>query len=220
VQFIPKQIAGKMEVYQTQGINSEHAFGAAVLRLSMEFAGLGNAADAVAGKENATLSETLKLIGSRDLSAFERGRSWGQFQLVDAPLALAALAVPGEEFASTPSALLAREAPAEFRIIAGLTSEPEGVVYLRMDTQGKVKPYVGKAQSPARFVARTGEHEHTFRAKGRFEFWVIGRAEPGPALDALEEDFIRASGGPAQLPGSRLSNRRFQVGRDIDDRLP
>jgi hypothetical protein len=86
-------------------------------------------------------------------------------------------------------------------------TEGQGVVYLRTDPKTG-EQYVGQAKSPERFDARQGEHN---RAQGvEHEFQVLGRAEPGQALDALEETHIRRQGG-LQKEGGTLANRRHQM---------
>lgn len=89
--------------------------------------------------------------------------------------------------------------------------EREGIVYLRTDKLGG-KPYVGQAKSATRYGERQVEHarDHPF---ADFEYDILGRAEPGTALDRLEEFFIRQHGGPTtkRNPGGSLANKRHQM---------
>ena len=79
-----------------------------------------------------------------------------------------------------------------------------GIVYLRTDTTGGIKPYYGQTTAE-RFDVR--QYEHQVANPGAvFKYQVVGRAEPGSQLDRLEEYFIRGNGGPGPL-----SNRRHQM---------
>ncbi len=86
-----------------------------------------------------------------------------------------------------------------------------GVIYLRRDLN-RQKPYVGQACSDCRYTVRQTEHARA-NPDAEYEFEIIGRAEPGEALDRLEEDMIRLYGGPttARNPQGALSNRRYQM---------
>ncbi len=91
-----------------------------------------------------------------------------------------------------------------------------GIVYLRTDANG-TKPYVGQAKSPERFDERQKEHARAHMGSD-FEFEQIGSAEPGAALDWLEELKIRELGGPTSMknPNGILANRRHQM---VDSRF-
>ncbi|HEX2970890.1 MAG TPA: hypothetical protein VHP11_01075 [Tepidisphaeraceae bacterium] len=97
---------------------------------------------------------------------------------------------------------------------ANLTMEEvrEGVVYLRTDAAGGLKPYVGQSQSWERYLARQREHAADF-PDSFFQFKVLGRADPGTALDVAEETWIRQLGRPTNKssPGGLLSNKRYQM---------
>ena len=100
----------------------------------------------------------------------------------------------------------------------GLVPQPaletvaDGVVYLRTDVTGGLKPYVGKSQSWERYLVRQGEHARDF-PNSFFTFNELGRAIPGKALDVAEESWIRQLGGPTNKsnPGGLLSNKRYQM---------
>ena len=89
---------------------------------------------------------------------------------------------------------------------------PAGVVYLRTDVTGGLKPYVGKSKSPGRYIARQDEHANDF-PDAVFQFQELGRAHPGTALDVAEESWIRQLGGPTNKsnPNGLLSNKRYQM---------
>ncbi|MCQ2001005.1 DUF6531 domain-containing protein [Arthrobacter zhaoxinii] len=93
-----------------------------------------------------------------------------------------------------------------------LSPEPEGIVYLRTDPSGQVKPYIGQSKSPERFEARKAEHNRSIPGI-TFEFDELDRAEPGIELDRLEEFYIREWGGPTNKanPDGGLSNKRHQM---------
>ena len=85
----------------------------------------------------------------------------------------------------------------------------EGVIYLRSDKDGN--EYVGQAESVDRFKQRKKEHLNDSPEKG-FTFQELERVPQGGArtLDAAEEDWIRAGGGPKKQ-GGRLDNGRYQM---------
>ena len=95
----------------------------------------------------------------------------------------------------------AREAPAR----------ADGIVYKRTDINGG-KPYIGQAKNEQRFRARQMEHARK-NPEADFEFQVVGREEPGVALDRLEEYHIRLNGGPTNKsnPYGGLENKRHQM---------
>ncbi|WP_306319994.1 MULTISPECIES: polymorphic toxin-type HINT domain-containing protein [unclassified Streptomyces] len=92
---------------------------------------------------------------------------------------------------------------------APVPSAPAGVVYLRTDIATGAE-YVGQAKSWGRYVARMQEHNRK-RGGAGYNFEVLGRANPGQALDVLEEDWMRAGGGKSSVPGSVLENKRVQM---------
>ncbi len=89
---------------------------------------------------------------------------------------------------------------------------PDGVVYLRTDAAGGLKPYVGQSESLQRYLARQAEHARAF-PDADFDFRVLQRADPGTALDVAEESWIRQLGGHTNKsnPNGFLSNKRYQM---------
>lgn len=87
----------------------------------------------------------------------------------------------------------------------------KGIVYGRTDLAGG-KPYIGQAMSEGRFAARQAEHARA-NPDADFEYEILGRADPGTALDRMEEFFIRQGGGPTNKgnPGGGLANQRHQM---------
>ncbi len=88
----------------------------------------------------------------------------------------------------------------------------KGVIYLRTDAAGGLKPYVGQSQSWARYLERQAEHARAF-PDADFGFQVLQRPAPGTALDVAEESWIRQLGGPTSMsnPNGFLSNMRYQM---------
>lgn len=88
----------------------------------------------------------------------------------------------------------------------------EGIVYLREDATGTLKPYVGQTKSQDRYVVRQIEHSRAYPGCDfRFD-----RLESGVApemLDRYEEAWIRDLGGPTNKshPNGGLSNARHQM---------
>jgi hypothetical protein len=101
---------------------------------------------------------------------------------------------------------------------AELAEKAGGIVYLRRDTVGLLKDYVGQAESEVRFSERQLEHAADHPASS-FEFTVLDRSAPGDALNVAEESWIRAGGGPTNKanPDGGLSNARHQM-NDADYR--
>jgi hypothetical protein len=87
-----------------------------------------------------------------------------------------------------------------------------GVIYLRTDAAGGLKPYVGQSMSWERYLARQAEHANDF-PNSFFKFKELERVAPGTSLDVAEESWIRQLGGPTNKsnPGGLLSNKRFQM---------
>jgi hypothetical protein len=86
-------------------------------------------------------------------------------------------------------------------------AEDQGIVYLRTNPETG-EEYVGQAKSPERFDARQGEHDSDLGVEHDYE--ILGRANPGIDLDALEETMIRENGG-IQKEGGTLANKRHQM---------
>jgi len=93
-----------------------------------------------------------------------------------------------------------------------LDAVPDGVIYLRTDLSGRLKPYVGQSMSWERFLARQAEHNNHF-PESIFTYKELSRASPGTPLHVLEESWIRQLGGPTNKsnPGGLLSNKRYQM---------
>jgi len=89
---------------------------------------------------------------------------------------------------------------------------PDGVVYLRTDLSGGVKPYVGQSMSWDHYLLRQVDHSNRF-PNSEFIFKELGRADAGIPLHVLEESWIRQLGGPTTKsnPGGLLSNKRYQM---------
>lgn len=94
----------------------------------------------------------------------------------------------------------------------GVPEEPEGIVYLRRDLTGGEKDYVGQAISEERFAKRQAEHQRA-HPDAAYVFDELDRGAPGPELDKIEEDWIRAGGGPTNKtnPEGGLENKRHQM---------
>lgn len=88
-----------------------------------------------------------------------------------------------------------------------LQGSPAGVIYRRIDPKTG-ETYIGQAKSPERFTARQAEHDRELGVRHDYE--VLGRAEPGRALDVAEETQIRLHGGLKQ-EGGGVVNRRHQM---------
>ncbi|MCP3882615.1 MAG: hypothetical protein GY701_30095 [Sulfitobacter sp.] len=85
-----------------------------------------------------------------------------------------------------------------------------GIVYLRTDPDTG-EEYVGQAKSSTRYQERQREHQR--RGGSAYDFEILQDGiEPGDALDAAEEDWIRAGGG-RKKEGGRLAN----VGNPISE---
>jgi hypothetical protein len=96
-------------------------------------------------------------------------------------------------------------------LVHNCSGADDGIVYLRTDANGG-KPYVGQSKSETRFDARQGEHQRD-NPGALFEYEELGRAEPGVALDRLEEAWILRLGGPStrRNPDGGLANLRHQM---------
>lgn len=95
-----------------------------------------------------------------------------------------------------------------------IASKPkEGVVYLRSDDSGNLKPYVGQAKSEARYIKRQQEHARA-NPDSDFEFQIIDRASPKGKfptnLDKAEQKALDAFGGPTNKsnPNGGTSNKK------------
>jgi RHS repeat-associated protein len=87
-----------------------------------------------------------------------------------------------------------------------------GIVYLRIDSSGRMAPYYGQSISPDRFAARQAEHARAF-PRSDFEFINVGQAWPGRSLSTAEHNAIqRLTGGVAARNSPLVSNQRDPVG--------
>lgn len=94
-----------------------------------------------------------------------------------------------------------------FQALKGAFAQPSGIVYRRTDP-GTGEQYVGQSKSEALYQKRQQAHDRKLGVPHDYE--VVGRAEPGRALNVLEEDHIRLNGGPKSQGGS-LANKRYQM---------
>jgi hypothetical protein len=77
----------------------------------------------------------------------------------------------------------------------GLEGElPRGIVYLRTDLTGGLRPYVGQAQSADHYLARQIVHARNFPSSD-FRFSIIDRANPGTNLTIAEHRAIQSITG-------------------------
>ncbi|PKW20465.1 DUF6443 domain-containing protein [Flavobacterium lindanitolerans] len=89
----------------------------------------------------------------------------------------------------------------------------EGVVYLRTDLTGKIKPYVGQAKNEARYLARQAEHARA-HPNADFEFKIIDRGNTKgnfpTSLDVKEQKALEKLGGPTNKsnPTGGASNKK------------
>jgi RHS repeat-associated protein len=92
-----------------------------------------------------------------------------------------------------------------------LPQKGEGFIYLRVDKNGKVKPYVGQSKNKATYERREKAHAKAHPGSD-FEYVILGRPKKGE-LDRAEEYAIRKLGGPTtkRRPHGRLSNKRHQM---------
>lgn len=123
----------------------------------------------------------------------------------------------GTEFRQDGAANTARwKRGPERRILAaegGASATGDGIVYLRTDATGGLKPYVGQAKNMDRFIERQGEHAAD-HPNAVFNFEILERNIPASDLDRYEQFYINGYGGPT-LPSGRfigeLSNARNQM---------
>jgi len=86
----------------------------------------------------------------------------------------------------------------------------DGIVYERTNPlTGEC--YIGQCKSSARFNARQKEHDRELGVQHDFE--IQGRADPGEALDVLEETTIRKKRG-IKKRGGNLENKRHQMSEE------
>ncbi|MCD9033825.1 RHS repeat-associated core domain-containing protein [Luteimonas sp. Y-2-2-4F] len=84
---------------------------------------------------------------------------------------------------------------------------PAGIIYRRIDPKTG-DTYIGRADSPERFIARQAEHNRKLGVQHIYD--VVARAEPGDNLRVAEETQIRQHGG-LRRDGGELVNRRVEM---------
>lgn len=87
----------------------------------------------------------------------------------------------------------------------------EGVVYMRIDPSGEIKPYIGQANSAENYARRQTTHNKNYQRK--FNYVPLERPKTQGDLDFWEEYYIRDNGGPTNKsnPYGGLSNKRHQM---------
>lgn len=84
-------------------------------------------------------------------------------------------------------------------ILVGYLPNAEGIIYLRTDVTGGLKPYVGQAKSEVRFLARQREHARKY-PNADFEFEILNRGSAKGSfptqLDLMEQKALDRFGGP------------------------
>lgn len=89
----------------------------------------------------------------------------------------------------------------------------DGIIYLRTDLTGKLKPYVGQAKNEARYLARQAEHARA-HPDSYFRFKVIdngsARGSFPTSLDVKEQKALNKLGGPTNKsnPNGGASNKK------------
>jgi hypothetical protein len=90
-----------------------------------------------------------------------------------------------------------------------------GIVYRRVDRNNLGgKCYIGRCDNDRLYQRRQRDHSRE-NPDADYEFEVIDRAQPGPALRQAEQRQIDAHGGPTNRsnPNGGTENRRNEVGR-------
>ncbi len=92
---------------------------------------------------------------------------------------------------------------------AGATGD--GIVYLRTDLSGSLKPYVGQAKNFDRFLARQAEHAAS-HPQSVFDFEILDQGIAKADLERFEQFYISGYGGPTTKTSvGGLSNARNQM---------
>jgi RHS repeat-associated protein len=95
-------------------------------------------------------------------------------------------------------------------------TDVNGIIYLRTDLTGKVKPYVGQAKNEARYLARQKEHARA-NPDADFDFKIIDRGSANgkfpTSLDIKEQKALDKLGGPTNKgnPSGGASNKKNVV---------
>jgi hypothetical protein len=84
----------------------------------------------------------------------------------------------------------------------------EGVVYKRTNVKTGDE-YIGQSKSMVRYEKRQAEHRRADK-NARYEFELVGRANPGKELNILEQKKINEHGG-LKKKGGTLENKRNQI---------
>lgn len=88
-----------------------------------------------------------------------------------------------------------------------------GIIYLREDLTGNLKPYVGQAKNEARYLARQAEHARA-NPDSHFKFKVIDKGSANgnfpTSLDMKEQKALNKLGGPTNKsnPSGAASNKK------------
>ncbi|WP_445456624.1 DUF6443 domain-containing protein [Flavobacterium sp. HNIBRBA15423] len=100
---------------------------------------------------------------------------------------------------------------------SGLAVRPRvnatGIIYLRRDITGNLKPYIGQVKNEARYLARQAEHARA-NPNSVFEFEIIDRGNPSgkfpTSLDLKEQQALDKLGGPTNKsnPSGSTSNKK------------
>ncbi len=91
--------------------------------------------------------------------------------------------------------------------------DKQGIIYLREDMTGELKPYVGQTKSDMRFIKRKGEHKRV-NPKSKFEFMELERGNPTgdfpTDLDIKEQKWLDFYKGPTNKsnPKGGTSNKK------------
>lgn len=93
----------------------------------------------------------------------------------------------------------------------GGSAADQGIIYLRTDESGGLKPYIGQAKNLQRYEARQAEHAAA-NPDAQFNFEILEQGLPQSELDRYEQFYINAYGGPTtKLFTGELSNARNQM---------
>ena len=90
---------------------------------------------------------------------------------------------------------------------------PEGIIYLRTDLTGELKPYVGQVKNEARYIARQAEHARS-HPNADFKFEIIDRGSAKgsfpTSLDVKEQQALNKLNGPTNKsnPNGGTSNKK------------
>jgi len=87
--------------------------------------------------------------------------------------------------------------------------DPPGIIYLRIDKEGLLKPYVGQTKSEERYEARQTEHDRNYPYSD-FEYTIIDRGHSGQDLNQREQMALDDRNGPTNKshPEGGTSNKR------------